>query len=82
MYFMYRWTYHWAFDYEGKDRKGCLEGLRSACADLTAVGLEEAMKPFIKGMAGKGGFKQNLDMDEYVTKTIAAVKPYLSGLMD
>jgi hypothetical protein len=82
MYFMYRWTYHWAFDYEGKERKGCFEGLRSACADLTGVGMEEYMKPFIKLMAGKGGFKQNLDLDEYVTKIIAQVKPYLSGLME
>jgi hypothetical protein len=81
MYFMYRWSYHWAFDYEGKERKGCIEGLRSACADLTGVGMEEYMKPFIKLMAGKGGFKQNTDIDDYVTKTIAAVKPYLSGLM-
>lgn len=82
MYFLYRWTYHWAFDYEGKERKGCLEGLRSACADLTAVGLEEYMKPFIKGMANKGSFKQNMDIDDYVTKTIEKVKPYLSALMD
>ncbi len=82
MYFMYRWTYHWAFDYEGKERKGCFEGLRSACADLTGVGMEEYMKPFIKLMAGKGGFKQNMDIDDYVAKTIAAVKPYLSGLME
>ncbi|MDD2534464.1 MAG: hypothetical protein PHC86_07170 [Eubacteriales bacterium] len=80
MFFMYKWAFHWAFDYDGSDRKGCLEGLKSACWDLTAAGLEEKMKPFIGEMAGKSGFNQNLSIDEYVTQTVASLTPYLAKI--
>ena len=76
-FFMYKWAYHWAFDYENNERKGCIEGAKSAAWDLTAAGLEEKLKPFIKTMADKGNFNQSMAVDDYITKTVENLKPYL-----
>ncbi len=76
-FFMYKWAYHWAFDYENNERKGCIEGAKSAAWDLTAAGLEEKLKPFVKTMADKGNFNQSMAVDDYITRTVQSLKPYL-----
>lgn len=78
-FFVYKWVWHWAFDEENGQRKGCLEGMKAACWDLTGAGLEEKMKPFIGKLAEEGGFKQNMDMDEYITKTAASIKAFINA---
>lgn len=81
-FFMYKWAFHWAFDYEGNERKGCIEGAKAACWDLTGAGLEEKLKPIIKDMATKGNFNQSMAIDDYITKTIESMKPYIGSVMN
>lgn len=76
-FFVYKWIWHWIFDEENGARKGCLEGIKAACWDLSGSGLEEKLKPFVSAFAQKGGYNQNMAIEEYLTKTMAAIKPYL-----
>ena len=81
MFFAYKFVYHWAFDYEGADRKGCVEAGKAAAFDLGGVGLEEKMKPFFEGMAKKGLTGSNMSVDEFVINTTKSMKKYLSVLI-
>ena len=80
-FFVYKFAFHWAFDYENNERKGCLAGLQAACWDLAGTGLEEKLKPFIGDMAKKGNFQKSMAIDDYITKTVENVKPYIARLM-
>jgi hypothetical protein len=78
-FLVYKIAWHWAWDYEddGKTRKGLYEACKAAAFDLTGVGLEEKIKPFIEGMAKSGGFTQNMSVDEYVANSITSIKKYI-----
>ena len=81
MFFGYKFVFHWAFDYEGSERKGCIEAGKAAAFDLGGVGLEEKMKPFFEGMAQKGLTGNNMSIDEFVTNTTVSMRKYLSQLI-
>jgi hypothetical protein len=80
MFWGYKFVFHWAFDYEGNERKGCIEAAKAACLDLGGVGMEEKMKPFFEGMASRGLTGSNMAVDEFVLKTAASMRRYLSML--
>ncbi len=81
MFFAYKFVFHWAFDYEGADRKGCIEAGKAAAFDLGGVGLEEKMKPFFEGMAAKGLSGNNMSIDEFVSNTTISMRKYLSYII-
>ena len=81
MFFAYKFVFHWAFDYEGSERKGCIEAGKAAAFDLAGVGLEEKMKPFFEGMAAKGLTGSNMSIDEFVINTTASMRKYLSYII-
>lgn len=79
----YKIVWHWAWDFEddGKNRKGLFEACKAGCLDIVGVGAEEKLKPFVESLAKNGGFSQNTDFDEYITKTMEAIMPYIKGVM-
>lgn len=79
----YKIVWHWAWDFEddGKTRKGLFEACKAGCLDIVGVGAEEKLKPFVEELAKKGGFSQSTDFDDYVTKTMAALMPYIKGFI-
>jgi len=81
-FFVYKWIWHWAFDMENGERKGCVEAVKSAFWDLTGAGFEEKIKAYIGDKATKEGYSQNMSVDEYVTKMYAKLKPYIDRFME
>lgn len=81
-FFVYKWIWHWAFDMENGERKGCVEAVKSAFWDLTGAGFEEKIKAYIGDKAAKEGYSQNMSVDEYVTKMYAKLKPYIDRFIE
>lgn len=79
----YKIIWHWAWDFEddGKTKKGLFEACKAGCLDLVGVGGEEKLKPFVEDLAKRGGFAQSTAFDEYVTKTMEALLPYIKGFI-
>ena len=67
--------------YSVKTRKGLFEACKAGCLDLVGVGGEEKLKPFVEDLAKRGGFAQSTAFDEYVTKTMEALLPYIKGFI-
>lgn len=83
-FFLYKFVWHWYWDVDDDSgqRKGVVEALKSATFDLTALGIEKALEPYIKSSATKKGWAANEKLDEWVKKQVEAVKFAISFYSD
>ena len=61
-------------------RKCVIEALKSAAWDLTGVGMEKALEPFVKAKAARDGLVANEKLDDLVKDVVAVIKTALASV--
>jgi len=77
----YKFVWHLWFDTDDSgQRKGVIEALKAAAWDLTGVGIEKALEPFVKAKAARDGLVANEKLDELVKDAVAVIKTTLASV--